>query len=168
MGFDSFEEMAKAFNVGADEFTQQLNEIFAVGGKEFVEVRKNLVKNMSKFSTGTAKDFDVNANLLNLLEAKYKNFDVSGILTDVISKLEVTGDEEFATAAYESFRDIMMEANGAAEMEDALHFFETIDFSNPIDALDTINNEIENGTGRSRELAIAMKEANSSFLSASS
>ena len=62
----------------------------------------------------------------------------------------------------------MMKAESAAEMQDALNFFKEIDFNNPIDALDTINNEIKNGTGYSRELAIAMNEANSSFLSASS
>jgi hypothetical protein len=53
-------------------------------------------------------------------------------------------------------------------MEDALNFFNTIDFSNPIDALDKINEEIQTGTGRSKELAIAMKEANGSFLGLSS
>jgi len=123
---------------------------------------------MTKLSTGTAKDFDVNANLLSLLETKYKDLDITGILNDVISKLELTGDEEFSTAAYESLRDIMMKAEGAAEMQDALNFFNEIDFNNPIDALDTINNEIKNGTGYSKELAIAMKDANNSFLSVSS
>lgn len=168
MGFESFQALADALELGVDELAAQLNQVFTEGGAEFIKVRKGLVKNMTKFSTGSQKDFDVNANLLNLLEAKYKDLDVSGILSDVISKLELTGDEEFASAAYESLRDIMMKAEGAAEMEDALNFFNEIDFNNPIDALDTINNEIKNGTGYSRELAVAMKEANSSFLSASS
>lgn len=168
MGFESFQALADALELGTDELAAQLNQVFTEGGAEFIKVRKGLVKNMTKFSTGAQKDFDVNANLLNLLEAKYKDLDVSGILSDAISKLELTGDEEFSTAAYESLRDIMMKAEGAAEMEDALNFFNEIDFNNPIDALDTINGEIKNGTGYSRELAIAMKETNSSFLSASS
>lgn len=168
MNFKNFEDMAKVFKTGPEQLAEQIGEIFTEGGAEFIKVRKNLVKNMTKYSTGAQKDFDVNANLLSLLEAKYKDLDVSGILSDVISKLELTGDEEFSTAAYESLRDIMMKAEGAAEMQDALNFFNEIDFSNPIDALDTINNEIKNGTGYSRELAIAMNEANSSFLSASS
>ena len=168
MNFKNFEDMAKVFKTGPEQLAEQIGEIFAEGGAEFIKVRKNLVKNMTKYSTGAQKDFDVNANLLSLLEAKYKDLDVSGILSEVISKLELTGDEEFSTAAYESLRDIMMKAEGAAEMQDALNFFNEIDFSNPIDALDTINNEIKNGTGYSRELAIAMNEANSSFLSASS
>ena len=168
LNFGSFQEMADVFELAPEQLAEQIEQIFTEGGAEFVKVRKNLVKNMTKFSTGSQKDFDVNANLLNLLEAKYKDLDVSGILSDVISKLELTGDEEFASIAYESLRDIMMKAEGAAEMEDALNFFNEIDFNNPIDALDTINNEIKNGTGYSRELAVAMKEANSSFLSASS
>ena len=168
MNFKNFEDMAKVFKTGPEQLAEQIGEIFTEGGAEFIKVRKNLVKNMTKYSTGAQKDFDVNANLLSLLEAKYKDLDVSGILSDVISKLELTGDEEFSTAAYESLRDIMMKAEGAAEMQDALNFFNEIDFSNPIDAFDTINNEIKNGTGYSRELAIAMNEANSSFLSASS
>lgn len=165
---EGFDEMAEMFEMAPEQLNKQLEEIFTAGGAEFIKVRKNLVKNMTKLSTGTAKDFDVNANLLSLLEAKYEDLDVTGILNDVISKLELTGDEEFASTAYESLRDIMMKAEGAAEMEDALNFFNEIDFNNPIDALDTINNEIKNGTGYSRELATAMKEANSSFLSASS
>ena len=168
LNFGSFQEMADVFELASEQLAEQIEQIFTKGGAEFVKVRKNLVKNMTKFSTGAQKDFDVNTNLLNLLEAKYKDLDVAGILTDVISKLELTGDEDFSTAAYESLRDIMMKAEGAAEMQDALNFFNEIDFSNPIDALDTINNEIKNGTGYSRELAIAMNEANSSFLSASS
>lgn len=168
LNFGSFQEMADTFELAPEQLAEQIEQIFTEGGAEFVKVRKNLVKNMTKFSTGAQKDFDVNANLLNLLEAKYKDLDVSGILSDTISKLELTGDEEFSTAAYESLRDIMMKAEGAAEMEDALNFFNEIDFNNPIDALDTINGEIKNGTGYSRELAIAMKETNSSFLSASS
>ena len=166
--YDSFQEMADVFELAPEQLAEQIEQIFTEGGAEFIKVRKNLVKNMTKFSTGAQKDFDVNTNLLNLLEAKYKDLDISGILSDVISKLELTGDEEFSTAAYESLRDIMMKAEGAAEMEEALNFFNEIDFNNPIDALDTINNEIKNGTGYSKELAIAMKEANSSFLSVSS
>ena len=168
MNFKNFEDMAKVFKTGPEQLAEQIGEIFTEGGAEFIKVRKNLVKNMTKYSTGEQKDFDVNANLLSLLETKYKDLDISGILSDVISKLELTGDEEFSTAAYESLRDIMMKAEGAAEMQDALNFFNEIDFNNPIDALDTINNEIKNGTGYSKELAIAMKEANSSFLSVSS
>ena len=168
MGFADFGSLADALKLGSDELAQQLNQIFTEGGAEFIKVRKNLVKNMTKYSTGIHKDYDVNATWLNLLEAKYKDLDVTGILTDIISQLELTGDEEFSTAAYESLRDIMLQANGAAEMEDALNFFETIDFSNPIDALDKINEEIRTGTGRSKELAIAMKEANGSFLGLSS
>lgn len=168
MGFNDFSALADALELGVDGLAEQLNQVFTEGGAEFIKVRKGLVKNMSKFSTGEQKDFDVNANLLSLLETKYKDLDISGILSDIISKLELTGDEEFSTAAYESLRDIMMKAEGAAEMKDALNFFNEINFNNPIDALDTINDEIKNGTGYSRELAIVMKETNSSFLSASS
>jgi uncharacterized phage infection (PIP) family protein YhgE len=103
-----------------------------------------------------------------MLELKYQEFDVSGILTDVISQLDKTGDEEFSTAAFESLRDLMLKAEGAAEMEDALNFFNEIDFSNPIEALDKINSEIKDGAGLSKELAISMKEANGSFLGFSS
>ena len=168
MNFDSFAHMAEILENAPEQLTSQLEQIFTEGGAEFIKARKNLVKNMTKYSTGAQKDYDVNATLLNLLEAKYKDLDVAGILTDVIGQLELTGDEEFSTAAYESLRDIMMKAEGAAEMEDALDFFNTIDFSNPIDALDKINEEIRTGTGRSKELAIAMKEANGSFLGLSS
>lgn len=168
LNYDSFQEMADVFELAPEQLARQIEQIFTEGGAEFIKVRKNLVKNMTKFSTGAQKDFDVNTNLLNLLEAKYKDLDISGILSDVISKLELTGDEEFSTAAYESLRDIMMKADGAAEMKEALNFFNEIDFNNPIDALDTINNKIKNGTGYSKELAIAMKDANSSFLSVSS
>ena len=168
MGFTDFSSLADALKLGADELAQQLNQIFTEGGAEFIKTRKNLVKNMTKYSTGIHKDYDVNATWLNLLEAKYKDLDVTGILTDIISQLELTGDEEFSTAAYESLRDIMLQANGAAEMEDALNFFNTIDFSNPIDALDKINEEIHNGTGYSKELAVTMKGVNSSFLGLSS
>lgn len=168
LNYDSFQEMADVFELAPEQLARQIEQIFTEGGAEFIKVRKNLVKNMTKFSTGAQKDFDVNTNLLNLLKAKYKDLDISGILSDVISKLELTGDEEFSTAAYESLRDIMMKADGAAEMKEALNFFNEIDFNNPIDALDTINNEIKSGTGYSKELAIAMKDANSSFLSVSS
>lgn len=168
LNYDSFQEMADVFELAPEQLARQIEQIFTQGGAEFIKVRKNLVKNITKFSTGAQKDFDVNTNLLNLLEAKYKDLDISGILSDIISKLELTGDEEFSTAAYESLRDIMMKADSAAEMKEALNFFNEIDFNNPIDALDTINNEIKSGTGYSKELAIAMKDANSSFLSASS
>ena len=168
MGFADFSSLADALELGADELAQQLSQIFTEGGAEFIKTRKNLVKNMTKYSTGVHKDYDVNATWLNLLEAKYKDLDVTGILTGIISQLELTGDEEFSTAAYESLRDIMLKANGSAEMEDALNFFKTIDFSNPIDALDKINEEIRNGTGYSKELATTMKGTNSLFLGLSS
>ena len=168
MNFKSFDEMAKMLEIAPEQLTKQLEGIFTAGGAEFIKARKNLVKNMTKYSTDNKKDYEANAELLNLLEAKYKDLDVSGILTDVIGRLEATGDEEFSTAAYEAFRDIMMKPEGEAQMKEALHFLESIDLSNPIDALDKINEEIQSGSSHAKELAIAMKQSGGTFLSLSS
>jgi hypothetical protein len=168
MNFESFDEMSKMLEIAPEQLAKQLEGIFTAGGAEFIKARKNLVKNMTKYSTDNKKDYEANAELLNLLEAKYKDLDVSGILTDVIGRLEATGDEEFSTAAYEAFRDIMMKAEGEAQMKEALHFLESIDLSNPIDALDKINEEIQSGSGHAKELAIAMKQSGGIFLSLSS
>ena len=168
MNFENFGDMVEMLKLGPEQLTKQISEIFTAGGAEFIKARKNLVNNMTKYSTKDKKDYKFNAELLNQLEQQYENLDVSGILTDIISKLEATNDEEFSTAAYESLRDIMKKAEGAEEFKEALNFFNTIDFSNPIDALDKINEEIKVGTGYSKELAVAMKESNSTFLNLSS
>ena len=60
MNFKNFEDMAKVFKTGPEQLAKQIGEIFTEGGAEFIKVRKNLVKNMTKYSTGAQKDFDLN------------------------------------------------------------------------------------------------------------
>ena len=152
-----------------ENFVLELSKSFESAGDRIIKQRKTLVKNMTKFSEdGKIKNFVTNADLLNKLEDRYKTLDISSILSGVFEKLELTGDQKLSTSAYESLIDIMEKAKGANEIQEALDFFNEIDFSNPINALDTINKEIKTGTGYSKELAMAMKESNSSFLGMSS
>ena len=166
-GFKDFGEMAEDFGILEPEMKKFVEEAFSIAGDRIKKERETLLKNMTKFTPEKElRNYGTNANLLAGLEAKYGE-SIYGTLTDIFDQLDLTGDEAFSSDAYAAIRNILMEAT-AEEAQDAIDFFNELDFRNPIEALDKINEEIKTGSGYSRELALALKESGSSYLSVSS
>lgn len=164
MNFEDFDDMAKILEIGPDQLAAQLNEIFVAGGAEFVKARKNLVKNMSKYSSKDMQGYELNAAIFSALELKFGE-QISGILDGVIASLKETGDQALISKGYEQFRDIAMTSNEEG-MSQVLSFIEEIDWSNPIDAVYTLNQEIQKGSGLTADYAKGMMEIESSFFGA--
>lgn len=167
-GSDAFQVMAREMEQTPADLRRILTDNFKVANERVSNQRNGLVKNMTKF-TGqeNQKDFGVNADLFTKLEQKYGD-NLYNVLETTFSKLSNIEDTDFASTAYETLRNIMMEATSTEEFEDAWNFFNTIDFSNPINALETISKEAKEGEGRSKELAQALQQGGEGYLGLSS
>jgi len=98
------------------------------------------------------------------LELKYGDW-IRTAFEGVFSSLEKTGDDALISKGYEQFRDVAITST-AEEVKDLSYFIEKIDWSNPIDSAYALNQEIERGTGLTKEYAQGMLEVDSSFFSA--
>ena len=164
MNFENFEDMAKILEIGSEQLASQLNEIFIAGGAEFIKARKNMVKNMSKYSSKDMQGYESNAAILSALELKFGER-INSILDSVFLSLEKTGDQALVSRGYEQFRDVAMTSNEES-MGQILSFIDSIDWSNPIDAVYTLNQEIQKGSGLTSDYAKGMMEIESSFFGA--
>ena len=164
MNFENFEDMAKILEIGSEQLASQLNEIFITGGAEFIKARKNMVKNMSKYSSKDMQGYESNAAILSALELKFGER-INSILDSVFLSLEKTGDQALVSRGYEQFRDVVITSNEEG-MGQVLSFIDSIDWSNPIDAVYTLNQEIQKGSGLTSDYAKGMMEIESSFFGA--
>lgn len=166
--YDTLNEMATSMGQDVNDLTETLTSNFKIANERIATQRQNLVKNMTKFTKQeNQKDFDVNADLFLKLEQKYGD-KVYEVFEGAFDKLSNVEDIEFSSDAYEALRNAMMEATSTEEMEQAWAFFNSIDFNNPINALETITKEAENGTGAAQKMAIVLQQSSGSFLGLSS
>ena len=170
MGFKGYgdvspiEEMAEKLGTTVEDLTETLTENFESAIDRIAKQRRDLTKQMSKYSSKDLQGYEVNAAILSALEMKFGE-QIRYTLENVISSLEATGDQALISKGYEQFRNIAMTGN-EEDVQKVYSFIESIDWSNPIDAVYTLNQEIQKGSGLTAEYAKGMMEIESSFFGA--
>ena len=164
MGFANLEDMATQLETTVEDLTKTLTENFESAIDRIAKQRRDLTKQMSKYSSKDLQGYEVNAAILSALEMKFGE-QIRYTLENVISSLEVSGDQALISKGYEQFRNVAMTGN-KEDVQKLYSFIENIDWSNPIDAVYTLNQEIQKGSGLTADYAKSMMEVESSFFGA--
>ena len=164
MGFANLEDMATQLETTVEDLTETLTENFESATDRIAKQRRDLTKQMSKYSSKDLQGYEVNAAILSALEMKFGE-QIRYTLENVISSLEVSGDQALISKGYEQFRNVAMTGN-KEDVQKLYSFIEDIDWSNPIDAVYTLNQEIQKGSGLTADYAKGMMEIESSFFGA--
>ena len=160
----SLEEMAEKLGTTTEDIIKTLIENFESATDRIAKQRRDLTRQMSKYSSKDLQGYEVNAAILSALELKFGE-QIRYTLENVISSLEITGDQALISKGYEQFRNIAMAGN-EEDVHKLYSFIEEIDWSNPIDAVYTLNQEIQKGSGLTSDYAKGMMEIESSFFGA--
>ena len=164
MGFANLEDMATQLETTVEDLAETLTENFESATDRIAKQRRDLTKQMSKYSSKDLQGYEVNAAILSALEMKFGE-QIRYTLENVISSLEVSGDQTLISKGYEQFRNVAMTGN-KEDVQKLYSFIENIDWSNPIDAVYTLNQEIQKGSGLTVDYAKGMMEIESSFFGA--
>lgn len=164
MGFANLKDMATQLETTVEDLAETLTENFESATDRIAKQRRDLTKQMSKYSSKDLQGYEVNAAILSALETKFGE-QIRYTLENVISSLEVSGDQALISKGYEQFRNVAMTGN-EEDVQKLYSFIEDIDWSNPIDAVYTLNQEIQKGSGLTADYAKGMMEIESSFFGA--
>ena len=164
MGFANLEDMATQLETTVEDLAETLIENFESATDRIAKQRRDLTKQMSKYSSKDLQGYEANAAILSALEMKFGE-QIRYTLENVISSLEVSGDQALISKGYEQFRNVAMTGN-KEDVQKLYSFIENIDWSNPIDAVYTLNQEIQKGSGLTADYAKGMMEVESSFFGA--
>lgn len=164
MGFASLEDMATQLETTVEDLTETLTENFKSATDRIAKQRGDLTKQMSKYSSKDLQGYETNAAILSALEMKFGE-QIRYTLDNIISSLEASGDQALISKGYEQFRDVAMTGN-EEDVQKLYSFIEDIDWSNPIDTVYTLNQEIQKGSGLTSDYAKSMMEIESSFFGA--
>ena len=166
VGYDTFDNLAKDLSLSAQQLVEQLDQVFEQGGAEFIKARRNLVRNMSKYSATEKGNLDANANILTKFEETYGSWIVDS-LNNVIGSLESTGDQELVTAGLEYFKVTGMEGT-KEEVQELSEFIESISWEDPIQGAYQLNQEIKEGSALTKDFASVITSLDSEQFSISS
>ena len=164
MGFASLEDMATQLETTVEDLTETLTGNFKSATDRIAKQRGDLTKQMSKYSSKDLQGYETNAAILSALEMKFGE-QIRYTLDNIISSLEASGDQALISKGYEQFRDVAMTGN-EEDVQKLYSFIEDIDWSNPIDTVYTLNQEIQKGSGLTSDYAKSMMEIESSFFGA--
>lgn len=145
---------------------EMLEENVRIATERSVKERGNLVKKMSKYSSKEMEGYEVNSGVLAGLELKFGE-KINGILEGVLNSLEQSGDEAVVIKGFEQFRNTAMEGT-KEELEEITSFVESVNWTNPIESADKLNQELITGSELTKQYAQGILEVGSSFLGASS
>ena len=162
-GEDAFDNFVNKFGQNAG---QLLLENFNMAADRITKTRVDLAKKMRRSNGDYKSTFDSEeeyiASELKRLEDSYGT-QIRDTLNTIFSKLSDTGDQALVDTGYQKFMEIS-QTGSAEDLQDISDFVEGIDWTNPIQAAKQLNNEIENGTGATKEYAAALLSVGSSAL----
>lgn len=169
-GFDNFQQMANEFGLTTQQMFDLVEENIRIATDKVVEQRKNLVGSMKRTSRDGSKEYSEIAETLASLEARFESFGLNfrHILQGMFNALEATGDQKLVNVGYKAIMDAAeLNDNGASALKIS-NFIQDIDWSNPIEAVYQLNQEIEHGSELTANLASQFLKVGSSAYDASS
>ena len=171
-------ELADQMGIELNQLYNTIAENIESGSDRITDQRKDLVQNMNKYSNQydeagkkIAGESELNANTLRTLEESYGE-SFRGTLEGVFSSLERSGDSALISAGYSNFLGQAVagkdEVSARADVEELAEYINGINWANPIESMNQLNDTIANGTGLAKQFAQSIKDSNSAFLGAGS
>ena len=159
-------EIADITGKSLDELQEIISDNFEMAENRINNQRKDLTHKMAKYSSGEGVGeegrYDDSAILLRVLEEKYGD-EGREMLEGVISSLEMSGDESVAANWGKFYNQIMQDGITLAEAQKLANTITDINWANPIEAADQLQEEIRRGSSASKEFATHMQETGKSF-----
>ena len=166
MGFASLEDMATQLETTIEDLTKTLTENFESATDRIAKQRRDLTRQMSKYSSKDSQDYEINANILAGLEEKFGE-QIRFTLENVIGSLEMTGDDSLISSGYEYFRDVALSGN-QKDVEQLSEFIDSIDWTDPINGAYKLNQAVSKGSEITRGFAETILSVDEGFLSSAS
>jgi TP901 family phage tail tape measure protein len=167
--FDSMEQMAEAFGMSVEDMTNLIGNNFSNATNALNKQRTQIVGAVKKANKSTGKSYETIINELQGLEDKFDavGADFNGIFDNVSANLARSGSEEISNAGIKEFWKMANDdSNSVAMIQSLDSFVSSIDWSNPIEAVYSLNQELANGTGLSQQFAAKMLVAGKNAYSA--
>lgn len=169
-GFENMEKMAESFGMSIEDMAQLIGSNFANATSELNNRRGKIVGMVKKANKSVGKSYETIATELQGLEDKFDQIglDFYGIFDNVTRALNMSeSDRVIDLGTSELWKMANDDSNSAQMIKDLQSFINDIDWSNPIEAMYSLNKEIANGSGLTQEYARKMKTLEGSAFSAS-
>lgn len=157
----TFDKWAENLGVSTEELNETITKNLVSAADRITDQRKDLTSKMAEYSTGDGS-YEAASAFLAGFEERFSDVGRT-MLADVFTSLETSGNAEVVQSGWAKF---MQQAFTMSEQEaQALsNTIGEINWSNPIDAADQLNDKIKHGSASSKEFAQHMQETNTSFL----
>lgn len=158
--------LAEALNTTPDALFELITSNIDFATKRIKNQREDLIKSMSQYGPeiyfeGEADKIKGNSYLLADLENKYGE-DFRNTLQDVFDSVSRSDDEALIGNVYSQFIKTAIEGN-KQQVNELSDFINEVDWSNPIEATNSLNKELRHGTSASKDFAQNIIDANQSF-----
>lgn len=164
--FDSFADMAQKFGLSVNEMAGVIAGNVAMATDRIVKQRKQTVGKMKKSMRD--KSYDELANQLAQYEQKFAQFGINfnQTLNDMFTSLEASGSQKLVDVGLQQMMKIAETDTTGEKIQDMSRFINSVDWSNPIQSVKALNEEIKNGSAETRQLAQDMLEAGDNIFGA--
>lgn len=161
-GFDSMTTMAENFGMTVEDMTDLIGKNFATASDALNKQRAKIVGSIKKANKSVNKSYETIAQELKDLENKFDQvgIDFYGVFNNVSNALARAGSEQVSDLGLQQFWDAannLTPAN-AAQIKELEAFVNDINWSNPIEAMYDLNQEMRTGTGLTKDYATKMSQ----------
>lgn len=152
------------FGIKPDIAKNHIESAIEIAKERIAREQSELIANMSLYGGGD-RSFVNSKKILN--EVKSKGEWATTSLQDLFTYMTKSEDTNLVSKAYQVLTHTILEGT-EQEVKEINDLITGINWSNPIEAANKLQKELEYGSGASRDFAYRMSQVDSSFLSASS
>ena len=161
-GLTAFQQMAESMGVTAQDLSKILINNFKTAQDKITKNRKSIVKNLNKHS-GTEKNYQDDISKLIQWENKFGE-EIRDTLGGIFETLDETGDEGLSSAITPIITQSLDQGN-VEKVNQLKTVIDSINWSNPLEGAYQLNQQVQYGTGLSKEYAKTLLDAGNQFFS---
>lgn len=173
LNFDSAEDLAEKMGVSLEELIDLVTQNFKEANEALNEQREYNVRNMTQYYDGEWVDGPggtIDQAMADyVIREAYHGKSFRGGLGEIYNSLEATGDTGLTKAGQDAYLQLAgdLSKEGTARLEEVNNLISNIDFSNPIQSISRLKQEIKEGTGTTKQFAQTLLNAGTDAFSAS-
>ena len=156
LGFEDIDTMATSLGLEVDQIGQILSTNLEAAKKRIQEERKATVGAMKKYGK-TQQSYEQHAKKLAQMEEKFGP-EFNGYLTSLFNSVSLAGDKDVTSAAFDQYMKIA-ETGDKNDLLEINEVIQNINWSNPIQAVSSLKEQLKSGSEAARNMAKAILEA---------
>ena len=156
LGFENISQMAESLGMEVSQVGEMLSTNLGAARTRITNARKETVKSMKKYGKDEVS-FDKHAQDLARMEETYGPI-FNQYLSSMFEAVSKAGDDALTSAAFNEYMKIAATGNenSLAQANKMIH---DIDWSNPIQAVASLNEQLNAGSAEARSMAKALLQA---------